>query len=51
VTIDELVTLVAIALDVRRPADCLAGDRDGNNTITIEEIVAAVARALVGCTN
>lgn len=49
VTIEELITLVGIALDLQ-PADrCRAGDGNADGQITIEEIVAAVARALAGC--
>jgi hypothetical protein len=29
--------------------DCLAGDRDGDGHVTVDEIVAAVANALDGC--
>ena len=46
---DEVVRLVAIALDVLPLEHCAAGDRDGNGTITIDEIVAAVTRLLAGC--
>ncbi len=49
VTIEELVTMVAIALELRPAIDCMAGDRDGNGAITVDEIVAAVSRVLSGC--
>jgi hypothetical protein len=49
VTIDELVTLVAIALGNRPASSCSAGDRDGNGEVTIDEILTAVNAALGGC--
>ncbi len=49
VTIDELVTMVGVALELRSVTDCLAGDRDGNGLVTVDEIIAAVNRALLGC--
>jgi len=49
VTIDELVTLVDIALDGTGTERCPAGDINGNGAITIDELIAAVSAALVGC--
>jgi pimeloyl-ACP methyl ester carboxylesterase len=49
VTIDELVTMVNIALGSRPVADCSAGDTSGDGEITIDEIIQAVNRALSGC--
>jgi hypothetical protein len=47
--VDEVVRLVAIALQVLPLERCPVGDRDGNGRITIDEIVAAVTRLLAGC--
>ncbi|GIW42947.1 MAG: hypothetical protein KatS3mg077_0229 [Candidatus Binatia bacterium] len=49
VTIEELVTMAGIALELRPVAACEAADRDRNGQVTVDEIVAAVARALNGC--
>jgi len=49
VTVDELVTLVNVALGTAPVDRCEAGDRNGSGTITVEELVAAVNRALAGC--
>ncbi|MCX8071459.1 MAG: hypothetical protein N3C12_03255 [Candidatus Binatia bacterium] len=49
VTIEELITLVGIGLELRPAQDCLAGDGNQDGQITVEEIVAAVNRALGGC--
>jgi len=49
VTIDELITAVAIALG-QRPVDaCTSVDTDHDGNVTVAELVAAVNRALVGC--
>ncbi len=48
VTIDELVGMVAVALDERSP-QCVAADLNGDGLVTIEEIIAAVHSALYGC--
>jgi hypothetical protein len=50
VTIEEIVTMVSLALGVTVPTNCDEGDRDGNSSITIDEIIAAVTNALNGCT-
>jgi hypothetical protein len=51
VTINEIVTLVGIALERSPIGLCAAGNADGNQTITINEILTAVNRALSGCTS
>ena len=49
VTVDELITMVNIALGNSPLADCPAGDADRSGTITIDEIITAVNHALDGC--
>jgi len=49
VTVDELLTMVRIALGTAPVSECPAGDGDQDGTITIGEIVAAVNVALDGC--
>jgi hypothetical protein len=49
VSIDELVLGVGIALGNRPIAGCTAFDLDGSKKVEINELVAAVARALRGC--
>lgn len=49
VTVDELVSLVNIALGNLPISICDNADVDHNGEITIEEIVGAVNRALSGC--
>jgi hypothetical protein len=49
VTVDEILTMVNIALGNTPVADCLAGDRSGDGTITVDEILTAVNSALNGC--
>jgi hypothetical protein len=49
VSIDELLTAVAIALGDLPRDRCIAADRDGNGTVTVDELVAAIAAALDGC--
>lgn len=49
VTIDDIVVLVNVMLDLA-PADaCPAGDFNGDGDITIEEGIRAVNAALFGC--
>jgi hypothetical protein len=50
VTIDEILTMVNIALGNTPLGDCLAGDTNGDRQITIDEILTAVNNALNGCT-
>jgi hypothetical protein len=49
VTIDELITLVNIALGTASTNQCPAGDRDFSDAVTVDELVAAVKAALEGC--
>lgn len=49
VTVNELITMVNIALGNANVSTCLAGDADGSGEITINEIIAAVNNALNGC--
>lgn len=49
VTVDEIVTMVNIALGNQGIAVCLAGDRDGDGGITVDEIIAAVNNLLGSC--
>jgi len=49
VTIDEIVTLVNIALGTTSVAQCSSGDANGDSEITVDEILTAVNRALNGC--
>jgi hypothetical protein len=49
VTVDELLTLVNIALGSAPESACPAGDTDGREGIDVSEIITAVNRALQGC--
>jgi hypothetical protein len=49
VTVDEILTMVNIALGTTPVEDCRAGDRNDDGTITVDEILAAVSKALNGC--
>jgi hypothetical protein len=49
VTVDELITLVGVALESMPIDSCQAGNGDGNQAITLNEVVSAVNRALRGC--
>jgi len=49
VTVNELVTLVNIALGNTPLSTCTAGDADGSGDITINEVIAATNNALNGC--
>jgi hypothetical protein len=49
VTVDEIVTLVAIALGTSEVTSCAYGDSDGSGAIEVNEIVAALLRSLDGC--
>ncbi|MBX3025547.1 VCBS repeat-containing protein [bacterium] len=49
VSIDELTRGVGIVLGERDVRECVALDLDGTQTVTIDELVAAVGRALNGC--
>jgi len=49
VTVDELLTMVKIALGNTAVSTCAAGDANHDNQITLDEILAAVSHALHGC--
>jgi len=49
VTVDELVTMVDIALGNGGLSRCSAGDADQGGTITVDELVTGVNDALNGC--
>ncbi len=49
VSIDELITGIAIALGTVPLAQCPAVDRDGDGTVSTSELIAAVTVALDGC--
>lgn len=49
VTVDELVTLVNVALGTHSIELCANGDADGDGNITVDEITTATRRALDGC--
>jgi hypothetical protein len=49
VTVNELITMVNIALGNAPLSNCPIGDADGSGDITINEILAAVNNALSGC--
>lgn len=49
VTIEEIVLMVNIALDLRSRDACQAADRNGDGLVTVEEIILAVSKALAGC--
>jgi len=49
VTVNELITMVNIALGTANVSTCLAGDANSDGQITINEIIAGVNNALNGC--
>ena len=49
VAVDELLTLVNIALGTADVSTCAAGDLNHNGQITVDEILAGVSAALNGC--
>jgi ligand-binding sensor domain-containing protein len=49
VTVDELLTMVHIALGDTALGSCSLGDANGDGVITVDEILAAVVNALNGC--
>lgn len=49
VTVDELLTMIDIALGQQNIANCEAGDNDASGDISVDEILRAVTLALVGC--
>jgi len=49
VAVDEVVTLVGIALGSAETARCARGDTDGDGGVSISELIAAVNALLDGC--
>lgn len=49
VTVDEIVTMVNIALGNATITSCPNGDFDGGGTVTVDEIITALNLALDGC--
>lgn len=49
VTVDELLLGVNIALGSAQVADCPAFDDDQSSSVTVDEVLAAVTGALLGC--
>jgi hypothetical protein len=49
VTVNELVSMVNIALETAPVSQCRNGDSNGDGGITVAEIVTAVTKALNGC--
>lgn len=49
VTVDEIVTLVSIALGTISLDGCLAADGNRDGRVTVDEIVTAVSNGLSGC--
>ena len=49
VTVDDILTMVNIALGSTPVGDCLAGDANYDGHVTVDEILTAVNNALNGC--
>lgn len=49
VTVEDIITMVNIALGNADVSSCSAGDANGDNRITVDEILRAVNNALNGC--
>lgn len=49
VTVDELITMINVALGTAGVGSCVAGDGNHDGDITVDEIISAVAHALSGC--
>jgi hypothetical protein len=49
VTVNEVLTMVNIALGNTLPSECVAGDANGDHQVTVDEILTAVVNALNGC--
>ena len=49
VTVDEIVTLINIALGNRTVDECAAGDGDADGRVTVDEIIRSVVASLDGC--
>ncbi len=48
-TVDEILTMTNVALEVSPRAECFAGDTDDDLQITVDEILKAIFHALNGC--
>jgi hypothetical protein len=51
VEVNELITIVGAALGSMNVSVCRAGDPDGDGTVQLREVVAAVRRSMIGCPN
>ena len=49
VTVDDILTMINIALGNTPVGNCLAGDANSDGQITVDEILTAVNNALNGC--
>jgi hypothetical protein len=49
VSVDEILTMVNIALGNANVADCRVGDVNHDQHIAVDEILTAVSNALNGC--
>jgi hypothetical protein len=49
VYVDEIVTLIAVALGIRPVSDCVAADHNGDDCVTVDECVRSVLLAMQGC--
>jgi hypothetical protein len=49
VAINELILAVNISTGAAQASECQAADRNGSDTVTIDELIAAVGNALNGC--
>lgn len=49
VTVDEIVTGVAIALGTRALDECVSFDEGGDGEVTVDELLRAIQAALTGC--
>lgn len=49
ITVDEIITLISIAIGVTDITACPAGDVSGDGAVTVDDIVRALTAALQGC--
>lgn len=49
VTVDEALTIIAVAQGTKPVSVCLAADTDGDNKVSIAELQAALTNSLEGC--
>jgi hypothetical protein len=49
VAVDELITMVNVALSTTPASGCLAGDSNQDGAIKVNEIILAVNNTLSGC--